>query len=319
MKRPIMNKIMLALLFVLTGTTGVLYYVLLKVDAAHFPINPSSVPEVVDRTYRHREPVILVSYGDGASIFLKNQNALIQSAINKGFDIMATYHRGHLDLEFYERNKAILEQPRGAGYWLWKPYMILKTLKMYPDNTVVVYADSGVVFSKPLAPLLKMLDEAPLIFVTHEKPISVRQHLTMEARNILGIKDNDPRLDVQKVWACFMVIKNTPQARSFVEEWLKLCEIKELVTDERDDQAIQDGKFSYHLHDESLLSLVVASHPEETKIVTRKTLRETYGVANFHRHDEYLSPLFISAGLPQWVSTALFNNYVVQQIRKHLS
>lgn len=32
--------------------------------------------------------------------------------------------------------------PKRAGYWIWKPYLILKTLQKYPD-AVVVYTDAG--------------------------------------------------------------------------------------------------------------------------------------------------------------------------------
>jgi hypothetical protein len=139
----------------------------------------------------------------------------------------------------------------------------------------------------------------------------------MEARNVLQIKDNDPLLNVQKIWAFFMVIKNTPQTRSFIEEWLKLCEIKELLTDIPYDLKNQEDGFGGHLHDEPLLSIVAADHPEKIKIIPKNILRKEYGVVNFHRHpeDEYSSPLLISAGLPKWISALLFNNIFIQKMR----
>lgn len=310
------------LAFLILGTiTVILYYVLFKMDASISPVDSFLVPESVYKTYHHREPVVLVTYGDGHPVFFKNQNALTQSAINKGFNIMANYHKGHLAPDFYEKNRAILEQPRGAGYWAWKPYIILKTLKMYPDNAIVVYADSGVIFSKSMTPLFQMLEKTPLVFVGNGKSVPLRRHLKMEARHLLKIPDADPCLNEQSVWAFFMVIKNTPQVRSFMEEWLKLCERKDLITDLPFDEKIQESGFEGHLHDQALLSVVAGSHPAGIKIIPKNILRKEYGVINFHRHpqDEYSSPLFISAGLPQWVSTLLFNNIIVQQIRKYVS
>lgn len=318
MKPSILKKMTVLALIVLVAIVGSLYYALFKIDASSYSIDPYLVPEIAQKTYRHREPVVLVTYGDGHPVFMKNQNGLVQSAVNKGFDVMTTWRKGYMAPEFYEKNKAILDQPRGAGYWLWKPYFILKALKQYPDNAIIVYADSGVVFSKPLTPLFKMLEETPLIFVGNGRPVPLRRHLKKEARNILDIADDDPRLDAEKIWAFFIVMKNTPQVRALMEEWLKMCERKELVTDDPFDPKNQEEIFDSHLHDEAMLSFVVATHLNESKIIPKNVLRKQYGIVNFHRHpeDENLSPLLISAGLPKWLSTLLFNNAIARQIRK---
>ena len=42
---------------------------------------------------------------------------------NGGFDEVFSYNYSDIDDEFKEKNKHILEQPRGAGFWLWKPYI----------------------------------------------------------------------------------------------------------------------------------------------------------------------------------------------------
>lgn len=299
---------------------GTLYFVIVRLDTSSLPINPELIPETTDKTYHHRQPVVLVSYADGPQVFFKNQNSLLQSAINKGFDAFYTYRKGHLDPEFYEKNKQTLDQPRGAGYWLWKPYLILKTMKMYPDDAVIVYADSGVVFAKSIEPFLKALEKKTLIFVGNGKPVTCRSHLKMEARQVLQMADNDPRLDAQKIWAFFMVIKNTPQTRAFVEKWLNLCLIKDALTDKPFDRSTQDKRFNDHLHDEALLSVVAADHCEDLTIIPKNILRKEYGVINFHRHpeEEYSSPLFVSTGIPQWLSALLFNNIILQKIRQYL-
>lgn len=45
-----------------------------------------------------------------------------------GFDVVIGYRKEVMKDAFREKYKDILERPRGAGYWLWKPYVILKTL-----------------------------------------------------------------------------------------------------------------------------------------------------------------------------------------------
>src|SRR5208282_2331127 len=62
------------------------------------------------------------------------------SALNKGVDFILNYRKSHIDKEFFEKNKHILSQKKGDGYWLWKPYFILKTLENAPENSTVIYS-----------------------------------------------------------------------------------------------------------------------------------------------------------------------------------
>ena len=60
-----------------------------------------------------------------------------------------------LNTSFYNENKDILSQERGCGYWLWKPFYILKKLQEINDGDIVFYADCADVFMPQLIPYLK--------------------------------------------------------------------------------------------------------------------------------------------------------------------
>ena len=48
------------------------------------------------------------------------------------------------DEEFWSAHKDFVNSnPRGYGYWLWKPYIIKKTLNSMEDGDILLYADSG--------------------------------------------------------------------------------------------------------------------------------------------------------------------------------
>src|SRR4051812_2932158 len=65
---------------------------------------------------------------------------------------------------FYAENKAILDLPRGLGYWLWKPYIILETMKDLREGDVVVYADSAIEFIASIDPLIQICaKEKPVV------------------------------------------------------------------------------------------------------------------------------------------------------------
>jgi hypothetical protein len=67
-----------------------------------------------------------------------------------GFDEVFSYGLSDIDDQFKEKNKNILEQDRGAGYWMWKPYVIKKALEKINDNDILFYSDSGISFIKPI-------------------------------------------------------------------------------------------------------------------------------------------------------------------------
>jgi len=83
-----------------------------------------------------KHKVWLVSYAEG-DVYKANQNWQTFSAINKCIDFYLPYRFKDLDAEFVTKNKELLSKTRGAGYWVWKPYVILKTLKMIPEGDIV--------------------------------------------------------------------------------------------------------------------------------------------------------------------------------------
>ena len=55
-------------------------------------------------------------------------------------------NKNDISMDFVNKNKNILSCQRGGGYWLWKPYIIHKTLTQINDNDIVFYIDSSYYF-----------------------------------------------------------------------------------------------------------------------------------------------------------------------------
>lgn len=292
--------------------------VLFKVDPSTTPLNFETIPDVYDKEYKPRPPIVLVSYADGSNVFFKNQFALSASAADKGFDIIYNYRRGHMDPEFYAKNKHILTQERGSGYWLWKPYFILKTMNELPDGALIFYADSGVILKKPIIKILEEMKTYDMVLVGHGNPVPLSHHLKKEAYGVFKVPLSDDVLSQQNVWAFFLCIRNTKENRAFVAKWLEACESADAITDVPFDPNNQVPHFSGHQNDQSLLSAFVALDPKKKLIIRRNVMRNEYGVHNFHRHPnrEFTSPLFLMARMPQWISEGVWNNFLMVWIRK---
>lgn len=294
-------------LIISLGLIIIPWYALWHLDASMTP-----PPESQDH------PLVLVSFVDGPLVFTKNQQALVMSAADKGFTQIRTYSERDIGADFYSKNNHILDQKRGAGFWLWKPYLILKTLKELPDGAVLVYTDSGLILKKPLAPILDFLKTHDIILMTHGKKASIRKHLKYEAYKAFDFPLDDTILNADNIWAFFMVIRKTPKTMMFLETWLSICQNSDALTDEPFDSKTQDNLFEWHQHDQSILSVLVAKNPEGIYLIPRDVMRKKYGVQNFHRHreEEWKSPLLIQAGLPMWISNVLWNNWFVQKLRE---
>ena len=273
---------------------GIIFLVVLNIsqfkvftynDISIEPIDKSVNPDYSARSYKERLPVYLISYADGYEVFYKNQNALVLSALNKGFDIFINYRKSMIDKDFYEQNKFILEQKRGAGYWIWKPYVILKTMESAPEGAKIIYADSGFVFAKSVKPYLDKLDDHEIILAPYPKDIEgevkniARQHVLEK----IGCTSEQCKAGYV-VHAGFVAVRNTPTARAFIKEWLAYCCDKSLIID--DPSNTENPDFLRHIDDQSLLATLAAT--ERYPIYFYNYKRYVKEVDWHHRNKEHL-------------------------------
>jgi hypothetical protein len=67
------------------------------------------------------------------------------------------------DPRFADRNKNILQRKRGAGYWLWKPYIIYRELYAARDGDIIIYADAAVNVVANISHLTKLTSKQDII------------------------------------------------------------------------------------------------------------------------------------------------------------
>lgn len=172
------------------------------------------------------------------------------------------YSPSDLSTEFYDENKQILSIKRGAGLWLWKPYLILKTLNTLKDNDYLFYCDSGSYFVKSINHLVDCLDKNNMDIMAFDCPMVNHQFTKSSFNNILGINNNDWILGNQTI-ATFLLLKKTENSVKFVKEYLELCKRRELLLDP-DLNESQHDLFVGHRHDQSILSYLVWKHKIKT-------------------------------------------------------
>jgi hypothetical protein len=200
--------------------------------------------------------VTLLSYATDR--WVNSQRLLGETGRQHGADIIRSCGPGDLPADFLQRNAHILAQKRGAGYWLWKPYLILNELRGSAADDFVVYSDSGIAIIADLAPLLAHCrDEGGiLLFAVHGQP-----NFKWTKRDCFALLGCDER----KFWECdqylgsFSVFQRSERALEFVESWLAAAQDERLITDRPNTCGLPnlDG-FVDHRHDQSILSLLAA-------------------------------------------------------------
>lgn len=235
------------------GLVLVLMQFISNIDPSTLPINKLN-PKYEDISLH------LVSYTAGKDFYKQNRNMLVAASVNKGFDFVYSYRKSHIDSKFYAENKGTLDKAYGAGYWLWKPYFILKTMRQVPEGDIVVYMDSGYMPRKPLKDyLLRHLEEEGkdvLLFAYNpEEGYSLPGGCATRDTFIAMRCDHDRCRYGHHVLGGCLAVRNSPKSRAFISSWLQYCKNPDLLMGTKQVHP-NYPEFCYHQHDEALLSVL---------------------------------------------------------------
>lgn len=154
---------------------------------------------------------------------------------------------------------------RGAGYWLWKPYILLDALDRVPEGSLVLYTDVAVCHVAPPDALLRMAEGRDIVLFENHSAEWTQAIFTK--RDCLVLLDADRPEDHarRQLDAAFQLYRAGPRARAF------LTEMREAM---RDPRVLSDAEnicgkpnlpgFRDHRHDQSVLTILAARHGVET-------------------------------------------------------
>lgn len=191
--------------------------------------------------------------------YYNSQKGNSQSGLSiGGFDEVFSYNYSDIEEEFKEKNKHILEQTRGAGFWLWKPYIIKKTLDRIEENDLLFYSDSGISFIRPIDDLIQIMDETEQKLLLFElEDIHPNRKWTKRDCFILMDLDKEPFLSKNQFLASYLLMRKNKFVESFINEWLIYAQDYRIITDSPNEMKEGNyGDFQDHRHDQSILSLL---------------------------------------------------------------
>ncbi|MBV4191029.1 hypothetical protein ACRFA2_05210 [Bacteroides hominis] len=196
--------------------------------------------------------IVLLNYAD-ENFALQQKYNFKSAKLFGGFDKFCLASNRDVDEKFKQSNSEIFNIKRGGGLWLWKPYIILKTLKTIGDDDVLVYCDSGAVFIRKISHLVEFMNERNLDILLFDIPLLEVQ---FTKKNVLDFFNSDGLKN--QIMAGYILVKKTDFTLQFINEWLHLCQNIDLLYD--DGKMKQCDSFLSHREDQSLLSLLAHSY-----------------------------------------------------------
>lgn len=199
--------------------------------------------------------IFAINYADLK--YRKTQQFNSATAIHKGkVDKVISYSPKDMDYAFAKKNREILEQPRGNGYWLWKPYFIHKTLLQMEEGDYLVYLDSGAFYINDVKYLIQQMDRDGQAVMAFELPLKERRYTKRDVFLVMDC-DKPEYFETNQRMATMIILKKTNVAMRFVQEWLGYCQCGHIITDEKNNMGKGNYKgFVDNRHDQSIFSLL---------------------------------------------------------------
>lgn len=239
--------------------------------------------------YKHRSQELAASLSNNNNNQSKQQMFTLRKDVPRIFDnsIGLTDAFLHIkpqmsDMEnessqsFWQKHGDFISQnPRGYGYWLWKPYIIKTFLDKIADNDILVYADAGCNFNpngiKRLYEYFDILNsdkKGVLAFQLNHSEYKYCKRQVFD--ELLTDVDQEQQRHIMTSGQCMatvVLLRKTAFSQEFVNSWLEMAENHSLINDDK--LPNEYPGFIDHRHDQAIYSVLakmrgITMIPDET-------------------------------------------------------
>lgn len=204
---------------------------------------------------------VLITYTSGnmnKAAYLCTRSAIKNNVLRAlQFDPSAMTH------EFKRNNAWVLNQSRGAGFWLWKPYIINNAIQMLKEDDILIYSDAGIEIIGNVNHIIDRMREPIFFFTNGFSQIDwckadclvkiIPERLSVKATFEKMIYAPGSIAGAQQVQASVIFFRVNSFTRQFVKEWLLWCQMPGLIDDS---PSVEENcpTFRDHRHDQAILT-----------------------------------------------------------------
>jgi len=211
-----------------------------------------------DRPLPH---VVHVSFG--TDNFSQALTRLRRSARRFGIHDVRLYRTNHPAVcRAIDENPEIMKQRRGAGYWLWKPYILLDAMDSVEDGTIIIYTDAAqryIADPSSIFALAVKNDVVPF----HQ---SYLQRIWTKRDCFVLMQADAPQFwDARQLDASIQLYRAGAKARSFLVELRNIMRDPRILCDGPNTCGLPNlAGFREHRHDQSITTILAMKHEIKT-------------------------------------------------------
>lgn len=175
-------------------------------------------------------------------------------------DKVLTYNPNSAGLsDFISKNAKIFRIKRGAGLWMWKPFIVLDALLNHSEEGDIIFyydANHNNLKNVNLSVLFDYVEKYGNLF--HETSAYTMREKRWTKRDLFITMDCDsPKYtETPQVQATWFFLKNNKQNRDFARMWLHFCSFFLNLSSGSTHIFKKDKGFQAHREDQSVLSLL---------------------------------------------------------------
>jgi hypothetical protein len=212
------------------------------------------------------------------------------------------YDESALDADFRMRHKdKLIFGVRGYGYWIWKPYIILKSLEKITNGDLLIYLDAGCHLNPEGKPvfyeLIKQLQQKNILCGSAYNP--EKCHTKGDVFDFFGVRNDKEFTDTDQIAATYIFLKKTAENVAFVTRWLNIMESDFALIDDSPSKSSNFPEFKLNMGDQPIFSIlcklkkipviewdfnsVNKEHPIQARRDKKLLLRYRYSLKRFLR------------------------------------
>ena len=248
---------------------------------------------------------IAANYADKR--FRRAQRLNSKTARQWGADRVIEYTAKDIDPAFREKNKEILNNPRGGGYYLWKPYVFYRGYQELGEGDYLIYTDAGSIYVDKIQKLIDCMERenVNLMLFSLQNEMLERSYTKRDAFILTGCDEEQYANTPQSIGG-YMVCKKSPEVEAFFQEVLSYAQDIRIISDRPNTM----GKENYpgfvdHRHDQSVISLI-----SKKRGIKKFRDPSQYGIIN-----HYLKEVEERSSYPQIIDSHRLNVGSLMELR----
>jgi len=186
------------------------------------------------------------------------------------------YSPEDLSPEFKATVGPTLNEARGGGYWLWKPYIINDMLSKLKEDDILLFVDAGCILQPAGLPRMKeyvdMISKDSgkcMLVMSLEIEFPENNWTSSAIFEHFGVPSENARATSAQVITGMSMYRKCKESMALVAAWLKTAmEHPELFTDKFNEESkVKRPAFTENRHDQSVFSILVKSPPHNDHVL----------------------------------------------------